>query len=103
MPTTTNYNQTYVTPLDPAFDGVWGSVYNSLHIFWDGELVTRSANYNFADFELSRPILKDYGEKINALGSVTGAQTVDITSGNHVTLTFTCRRWVAYCQRYVTC
>lgn len=89
MPTTTNYSQTYVTPLDPAFDGIWGPIYNSLHVFWDSELATRTINYNFADFELSRPTLVDYSEKINPLGSVSGAQSIDIESGNHVSITLT--------------
>lgn len=89
MPTTPNYSLTYSNPLDPAYDGLWGPVYNTIHLFWDGELVTRTANYNFADFELSRPVLKDYGEKINARGNVTGAQTIDLTLGNHASLTLT--------------
>lgn len=35
MPTTTNFGQTYVTPLDPAYSGIWGPIYNALHVFWD--------------------------------------------------------------------
>lgn len=41
------------------------------------------------DHLLIRPILKDYGEAVNALGNLTGAKTVDLTLGNVVTGTTT--------------
>lgn len=47
---------------------------------------TITANMNFADYVLSRPVLKDYGETVNALGSIGGgAQTIDLELGNVVT------------------
>lgn len=41
------------------------------------------------DHLLIQPILKDYGEAVNALGNLTGAKTVDLTLGNVVTGTTT--------------
>jgi len=46
---------------------------------------TRSATLNFADLELIRPKIKDYGETINAIGSIGGGtQDIDLTLGNVV-------------------
>lgn len=89
MPTTPNYGQTYITPLDPAYSGIWGPYYNNLHIFWDQQLVTRTRDYNFADYALQRPTLKDYGETYYDNGNVSGSVTIDLTNGNHHKLTLT--------------
>ena len=46
---------------------------------------TRSASLNFADNELIRPKIKDYGEALNAIGSIGGGtQDIDLTLGNTV-------------------
>jgi hypothetical protein len=42
-----------------------------------------------ADQTVSAINLKDYGEITNALGSVTGATSIDLTDGNSVTATVT--------------
>jgi hypothetical protein len=42
-----------------------------------------------ADQTVSAVNLKDYGEITNALGSVTGATSIDLTDGNSVTATVT--------------
>jgi hypothetical protein len=89
MPNTSNYNLFYVTPLDPAYDGLWGPTYNALHVFWDGELATRTINYNFADKELQRPILRDYGEKLGTASFSSGTLTLDLSTGNHFKYTLT--------------
>jgi hypothetical protein len=39
------------------------------------------------DNELTRPLLADYAEKLNARGSISGAQTFDYSLGNVVTCT----------------
>lgn len=39
------------------------------------------------DNELVRPILKDYGEKVNALGSGSGTRSIDLTLGNIISAT----------------
>lgn len=39
------------------------------------------------DKTLQKPVLKDYGETVNALGSGGGTRTVDLTLGNVVTCT----------------
>lgn len=48
---------------------------------------TFTAEQNFADNLLTRPLIKDYGVKANARGSITGAQTIDLTLGNYITAT----------------
>lgn len=61
-------------------------------IIYDGtnfRLLQPASNLNFLDLALSRVMLKDYGEKINALGNVTGAVTADIELGNHHSMTLT--------------
>lgn len=45
---------------------------------------------NLYDNELRRPVLKDYGETVNALGSIAaGTHDIDLTLGNAVTATLT--------------
>ncbi len=49
---------------------------------------TWSADQNFADQVIQRPRLRDYGEVINAIGSIGGGtQDIDLESGNVVTAT----------------
>ena len=50
---------------------------------------TRSATINMADNEFIRPLLKDYAEKLNALGSVSGTTDIDLEDGNVVTAQIT--------------
>lgn len=50
---------------------------------------TAGKNANLFDNNLIRASLKDYAEKVNALGSITGSATVDVTLGNVVTATLT--------------
>jgi hypothetical protein len=46
---------------------------------------TRSASLNIADNDLIRPVIKDYGETVNAIGSIGGGtQDIDLTIGNVV-------------------
>ena len=48
--------------------------------------IDASGNTLLSDNELQRPVLKDYGEVVNAIGSIGGGtQDIDITSGNYVT------------------
>lgn len=44
---------------------------------------------NMADYVLQRPLLKDYGEVVSNLGSVSGAVTLDISTANHFSMTLT--------------
>lgn len=47
---------------------------------------TLSGEVNFADQLLTRPLIKDYGETVNAIGSIGGGtQDIDLTLGNVVT------------------
>jgi len=39
------------------------------------------------DKTLQKPVLKDYGETVNTLGSAGGARTIDLTLGNVITAT----------------
>lgn len=48
--------------------------------------MTYAGTQNFADNILQRPEIKDYGETVNALGSIGGGtQDIDLTLGNVVT------------------
>ena len=48
--------------------------------------VTTGSSITLSDNELVRPVLKDYGEKVNAIGSIGGGtQDIDLTLGNIVT------------------
>jgi len=49
--------------------------------------IDASGNTLLSDNELQRPVLKDYGEVVNARSTISGAQTIDITLGNYVTAT----------------
>lgn len=48
-----------------------------------------AGNINLADGTLSRPNIIDYALTHNALGSVSGAVTIDLTLGNYVSATTT--------------
>ena len=87
---TTNYSM-YKPLVNNAVDqDLWGGYLNTNMDTLDSNLNTRTQNYNFADFELTRPLIKDYAEKLNALGNQAGATvSVDMTLGNHVSMTLT--------------
>jgi hypothetical protein len=53
------------------------------------EHITKTVSQDYADKELGRPVLKDYSERLFAHGNVTGAVVVNMTSGNHQTMTLT--------------
>lgn len=80
---------TLPTPLDPSTNDAWGTTLNTAITTVNDEHGTRTGSQNFADQQLSRPIFLDYGELVVAKGNVTGAVTIDITGGNHQTLTLT--------------
>ena len=46
-----------------------------------------TADLGCADYVVGRPELKDYSETVNARGSISGAQTIDLELGNVVTMT----------------
>jgi len=46
-----------------------------------------NASTSFNGHDVSQAVLKDWSQSVNALGSVTGSQTVDLNDGNVVTLT----------------
>lgn len=91
MPNVTpNYG--FYQPLvnDPVDQDLWGGFLNTNFTTLDNVLNTRTQNYDFADFTLLRPVIKDYAETLNALGNQAGATvTVDMTLGNHVSMTLT--------------
>lgn len=89
MPTSPNLGFTYPTPLDPATADVWGTTLNTLFLVIDSEFATRTINQNYADFNLSRPNLLDYGEEAQSISSSSGSVTFDMTSGNHAEITLT--------------
>ena len=89
-----NYTPTFLFPLPLVNNAIdqdqWGGYLNDGTQLVENQLLTRTANYDFADFELTRPVLKDYSEKLNDLGNQAGATvTVDMTLGNHVAMVLT--------------
>jgi len=77
------------TPNDPATEGLWGTVLNTQTSGHATELLTRTNNYNFADYELQRPLLSDYAEEITSNATASGAVTLDYSASNHHNLTLT--------------
>lgn len=85
-------NYSFYQPLvnDAVDQDLWGGYLNANWLSADSLFNTRTQEYNFADYELTRPIIKDYSEKLNALGNQAGATvTVDLTLGNHASMTLT--------------
>lgn len=85
--TTTNYG--FYKPLvnDATDQDLWGAYLNANFDVLESVLDTRTRNYNFADFILSRPELKDYSETLQTVTSTSNAATADYTSGQHVAIT----------------
>ena len=78
------------------YDLIYDEAYNSANGAWvllnpeipSGTYVQfdGSGNLAMADKEVQRPVLVDYGEKVNAIGSIGGGtQDIDLTLGNVVT------------------
>lgn len=86
---TTNYSFTKPAVNDAADEDTWGTSLNGNWDSVDTEIKTASQARSYADNELQRPILKDYGEEIQTLSISTGASTWDIESGNHAQITLT--------------
>ncbi len=89
---------TYVVPLssqniptefDPAFRDNWYDQMAQAIVDAQNETITKTVNQDFADYILSRPRVGDYGEPINALGSITGTLAHNIASSkaNHFSAT----------------
>lgn len=84
-------NYSFNLPLvgDPTDEDLWGGYLNANWSSIDTILNTRTQNYNFADFNLSRPRLLDYAEVVQSLASAAGTLSIDLSLGNHVTTTLT--------------
>jgi len=87
MPNTPNLNLLYPTPLDPATADLWGDILNDIFLALDAEAATSTIAHNFADFLVSRPVLKDYGEELSTVTSAANVATFNITNGNHFQIT----------------
>ena len=89
MPTFTNSTLPYYADQDPASEDLWYPPLLNEFIWLDGEAATKTIAQDFADKNLSRPVLKDYSETVYAHGNVSGAVTVNWQNGNHQTMTLT--------------
>lgn len=87
--TTTALGSVLPTPLDPATVDVWGDDINDALVTGHSEHVTKTVALNFADQELSRPLLRDYAEKGTANATASGSVTLDYSASNHHFLTLT--------------
>lgn len=68
-------------------EDLWGGILNSDWNIADAGYTTRTHDLNFADYTLSRPKLKDYGEVKTSPTITAGVLTLDFTNGNHFTVT----------------
>ena len=89
MATITTFGWEYPDPFSATYEDLWGYTLNALFVSMAAEMLTKSQNVSYADFTLSRPKLKDYGEIKTSPASAAGTLTLDITNGNHFTTTLT--------------
>lgn len=88
--TLTNLGLTYSETAEEAYRNTYADLDNAIMVAIDSELALKTFDQDFADNTLSRPVLKDYSEDVNALGNQAGATvTIDMEDGNHVTMTLT--------------
>lgn len=82
---------TLPTPFDAGEADTWGGILNTAVTTSNTEHTTRTGAQDFADQVLKRPKLADYGEPVNAIGSVSGTLSHDIsaTECNHFSATLT--------------
>lgn len=81
---TTNYN--LAKPTSGGDTDQWGDPYlNGNFDIIDSALNTRTQAYNFADYNLARPTIKDYAETKQDV-TAASSTTIDITAGNVVVL-----------------
>lgn len=85
--TTTNLSLSKPAVNSATDEDQWGDQLNTNMDTLDSEAATKTVALNFADFELSRPKLKDYGETLFSHGTTNGAVTFDFTNGNHQDIT----------------
>lgn len=80
--TLTNKTLTSPTISAAAASGTWTTPSS-----WTLPAITLGGAVSAADQVIGRPVIKDYGETVNAMGSISGSQTINIESGNVVTAT----------------
>ena len=76
-------------PDDGGDEDTWGLLLVALWTASYAAFQARTEDADWADYVLSRPKLKDYSETSVSKGSVTGAVTIDVSAGNHQTMTLT--------------
>lgn len=70
-------------------EDLWGGILNSNFNIADAGYTTRTHNLNCADYEISRPKMKDFGEVSATASSTAGAITLDFTTSQHFRTTLT--------------
>lgn len=80
--TTSNFGFTLPAVNSAVDEDLWGAQLNTNFSNLDSYLATRTANYDFADFELQNALIKASAEKTNDLGSVSGDLAIDYDDGN---------------------
>lgn len=86
---TANYNFNLPEVNTATDEDLWGGYLNENWTDLDSYLNLRTQDYNFADYSLIRPTLKDYSETIYNAGNVSGATTLDYTNGPHQRMVLT--------------
>lgn len=78
-----------ITLNSPCFyDGsVWVTLYAGVGTYLALSGGTMTGDINLADYQLTRPLLKDYGEAVQAHGNTGTTETLNIEDGNVHTIT----------------
>lgn len=85
--TTTNLGLSKPAVNSATDEDLWGGQLNTNMDTLDSEAATKTVALNFADFELSRPKIKDYAETVSAHGATGTTETIDLENGNVHTIT----------------
>jgi hypothetical protein len=79
---TSNFN--FFLPLvnDPIDEDLWGGQLNTNWSTIDGELETRTIDYNFAGFKMVNAKIEDMSETVVNLGNVSGVLVLDYAASH---------------------
>lgn len=79
----------YPQPIEFSDIDVWGAKIININNAAYAAYLVRADDADWNDKALSRPKLKDYSETSVSKGSVSGEVTIDVSAGNHQTMSLT--------------
>lgn len=80
--TTTNFSLTKPAVNSATDEDLWGGQWNTNADLIDSLFAVRTADYNFADYDLERANFIDCSEQAYDAGNLSGAVTLDYTNGH---------------------